>query len=39
MLISWKIIAYVYLVKAERMKIEEIPAEYQTVVAERLIAE
>ena len=39
MLISWKITAYVCLVKAGRLEIEAIPAEYQTVVAERLIAE
>lgn len=38
-LIEWKIKGYVYLVKAERLEIEAIPAEYQTVVAERLIAE
>ncbi|SFM21522.1 CD1375 family protein [Pelosinus propionicus] len=38
-LIEWKVKGYVYLVKAGRLKIEEIPAEYQTVVAERLIAE
>jgi hypothetical protein len=39
MLISWKITAYVYLVKASRLEIEAIPAEYQEEVAKRLIAE
>ncbi|WP_255711631.1 CD1375 family protein [Pelosinus baikalensis] len=39
MLISWKITAYVYLIKAERLQVEAIPAEYQAVVAERLIVE
>ncbi|MDF2636113.1 MAG: hypothetical protein K0R78_2987 [Pelosinus sp.] len=38
MLIEWKIKGYVYLVKASRLEIEAIPAEYQEVVAERLIA-
>lgn len=37
-LIEWKIKGYVYLVKAGRLEIEAIPAEYQEVVAQRLIA-
>lgn len=38
-LIEWKIKGYVYLVKAGRLEIEAIPAEYQEIVAQRLIAE
>lgn len=40
MLISWKITAYVYLVKAGRMQLEvDVPEEYRAAVAERLIEE
>ncbi|CVK18449.1 CD1375 family protein [Sporomusa sphaeroides] len=40
MLISWKITAYTYLVKAGRMALEtDVPEEYREAVAERLIAE
>ena len=40
MLVSWKITAYTYLVKAERMTLEtDVPEEYRQAVAERLIAE
>jgi len=37
-LIEWKIKAYVYLVKAGRLTLEEdVPEEYRVVVAERLL--
>lgn len=40
MLISWKITAYVYLVKAGRMQLEtDVPEEYREAVAVKLIAE
>jgi hypothetical protein len=40
MLISWKIIAYTYLVKAGRMSLEtDVPEEYREEVAKRLISE
>jgi hypothetical protein len=39
-LISWKITAYAYLVKAGRKVLEvDVPEEYRAAVAERLIAE
>lgn len=40
MLVSWKITAYVYLVKAGRITLEtDVPEEYRAAVAEKLIAE
>ncbi len=40
MLISWKITAYVYLIKADRIQLEvDVPEEYREEVAKRLIAE
>lgn len=40
MLISWKITAYVYLVKAGRMVLEtDVPEEYREAVATKLVAE
>lgn len=40
MLISWKIAAYTYLVKAGNMMFEsDVPEEYREKVAKRLIAE
>jgi hypothetical protein len=39
-IIEWKVKAYVYLVKANRMEIEkDVPSEYREEVAKRLIAE
>lgn len=39
-LIDYKITAYVYLVKADRMVLEtDVPEEYREAVAEKLIAE
>lgn len=40
MLITWKITAYAYLVKAGRMALEtDVPEEYRAAVAEKLVAE
>ena len=40
MLISWKITAYVYLIKADRIQLEvDVPEEYRGAVAEKLVAE
>lgn len=40
MLISWKITAYAYLVKAGRMTLEiDVPEEYREAVAGKLVAE
>ena len=40
MLISWKITAYAYLVKAGRLNLEfDVPEEYREEVAARLIVE
>lgn len=39
MLISWKVTAYVYLVKAGRMVLEtDVPEKYRAAVAEKLVA-
>jgi len=40
MLISWKITAYAYLVKAGRIQLEtDVPEEYREAVAQKLIEE
>jgi hypothetical protein len=40
MLITWKITAYAYLVKASRIQLEtDVPEEYREEVAKRLVAD
>ena len=40
MLISWKITAYAYLVKAGRMSLEtDVPEDYRAAVATKLVEE